>query len=76
MPTINEMIRRFGGVYEASYGDSMLPSHREALDALAKCCTEEMGSHQEFCHHCGYQHIVFHACRNRSWLGAPVLMFC
>ena len=44
----------------------MLPSHRQALDALSKCCTEEMGSHQEFCNNCGSQHVLFHACRNRS----------
>lgn len=66
MLTINQIIRRFGGVYEGYYGNSMLPSHRQALDALSKCRTEEMGSHHEFCNHCGYQHVLFHSCRNRS----------
>lgn len=66
MPTINEIVRQFGREYLKRYGASMLPSHVAALKALTQCRTEEMGFHSQICLECGYEHRVFHSCKNRS----------
>ncbi len=66
MPTINEMIRLFGDSYLNRYSQKILPSHLQALDSLAKCRTEAMGSHEQLCKNCGYEHRIFHSCKNRS----------
>lgn len=66
MPTINEIVRRFGPAYLDRYGSAMLPSHRVALKALSECRTEKMGSHDQVCLDCGHVQKVFHSCKNRS----------
>lgn len=66
MPTVNQIVRQFGPEYIKKYGDSMLPSHLQAINALIHCRTEAMGFHEQVCLQCGYEHQVFHACKNRS----------
>ena len=66
MSTINEIVQRFSKSYLNEYSDRMLPSHRKALEAIAKCRTEAMGWHREWCTECDAEFLVFH-----SSLGAP-----
>ncbi|MBE9510589.1 MAG: transposase zinc-binding domain-containing protein [Bacteroidetes bacterium] len=64
--TVNEIIRLYRGQYENKYGTNMLPSHQRALDDLAKCRTEEMGTVHWHCNECATEHFSFMPCRNRS----------
>lgn len=66
MPTVNEIVRRFATAYRQHYRHGLLPSHAQAMRAIASCRTEALGSHQQQCLRCGYQHRVFHSCKNRS----------
>jgi hypothetical protein len=53
--------------YWRAYGRAaMLPSHRRALHDLSACRTAALGGHVSGCDHCGYEHFVYHSCRNRS----------
>jgi len=66
MSSVNKIVRQSGREYIRRYGEKMLPSHRKALESIYKCRTEEMGSHGQVCYKCGYEHLVFHSCKNRS----------
>jgi len=66
MPTVNEIVREFGVEYTRLYEYALLPSHQKALKAIHACRTEQMGSHQQICDQCGYEHRIFHSCKNRS----------
>ena len=66
MATVNEIMSRFGGDYLHHYGMTMLPSHVKAIQALSKCRTEKMGSHEKMCLQCGHVERVYHSCRDRS----------
>ena len=64
--TVNEIIRLHRAQYENKYGTNMLPSHQRALDDLAKCRTEEMGTVHWHCNECATEHFSFMPCKNRS----------
>jgi len=66
MATLHEVAARFGPAYLARHGPGILPSHRRALRDLAACRTAALGGHVSGCDHCGYEHFVYHSCRNRS----------
>jgi len=66
MPTVGDVASRFGEAYVARHGAAMLPSHRRALHDLSVCGTAALGGHVSGCDHCGYEHFVYHSCRNRS----------
>lgn len=66
MPTLGDVATRFGEEYVARHGAAMLPSHRRALYDLSACRTAALGGHVSGCDHCGYEHFVYHSCRNRS----------
>lgn len=40
-------------------------AQRKALQAVARCRTEEMGSVRAVCEKCGNEHFLFRSCRNR-----------
>ena len=65
MPTVAEVVRRFGPAYLARYGATMPASHRRALRDLAACRTAACGGQVHACPACGYEHFVYHSCRNR-----------
>ena len=66
MPGVADAVRQFGPAYRARYGAAMPASHRRALRDLAACRTPALGGQVHCCDACGYEHYVYHSCRNRS----------
>ena len=66
MPGVTEVVRQFGPAYRARHDAAMLPSHRRALRDLTACRTPALGGQVHCCDSCGYEHYVYHSCRNRS----------
>lgn len=60
------IVTAHGKAYLDSYGDRMLPSHKQALFAIGNCRTESMGGHVGECEECGHQEYTYHSCKNRS----------
>jgi len=60
-----EIIRRYGDAYRAKYGSKMLPSHHQALRAIADCRTEALGGHVYYCDQCQEACYSYHSCQNR-----------
>lgn len=63
---MGEVAARYGEAYLARHAAGVLPSHRRALRDLAACRTSALGGHVSGCDHCGYEHYLYHSCRNRS----------
>ena len=66
MPGASDVVRQFGPAYRARYDATMPPSHRRALRDLPACRTPALGGQVHGCDTCGYEHYVYHSCRNRS----------
>ena len=63
---LRDVARRHAPAYLARFGDSVLPSHRAALQAICDCRTPKLGGHIAQCATCGTEHEHFHSCRNRA----------
>jgi len=61
-----DVVRHFAGPYEKQFDHLMLPSHRRALQDIAKCMTEAMGGGRYDCNDCHETFWSYHGCRNRS----------
>ena len=66
MPGVADAVRQFGPAYRARYSTAMPASHRRALRDLTACRTPALGGQVHCCDVCGYEHYVYHSCRNRS----------
>lgn len=66
MPGVADAVRQFGPAYRARHGAAMPASHRRALRDLTACRTPALGGQVHCCDTCGYEHYVYHSCRNRS----------
>jgi Putative transposase/Transposase zinc-binding domain len=66
MPEVADVLRRYGPDYRERFGESLLPSHRRAMEDLVHCRTEALGGHLLQCDHCGQEHYAYHSCRHRS----------
>lgn len=66
MIEVADVFRRFGGAYLAAYGDSMLPSHRRAINDIIQCRTEALGGQLYQCDTCHHPVYAYHSCKNRS----------
>jgi hypothetical protein len=66
MPEVADVLRRYGPDYRERFGESLLPSHRRAMEDLVHCRTEAFGGHLLQCDHCGQEHYAYHSCRHRS----------
>ena len=64
--TVNEILRHYGPEYLRKYSETILPSHRKALNDIARCRTDKMGTVHWHCDKCGQDHFSFMPCRNRS----------
>jgi len=64
--TAGEIFRQYGQEYLEKFGHNMLPSHKKALQDIARCRTENMGTVRWFCPKCGKDHFSYKPCRNRS----------
>lgn len=65
-PELADVVRQFRDAYVAQCGQVMLPSHKKALDDIARCMTPEMGGHRYRCRDCGDDFWICHGCRNRA----------
>lgn len=63
---LRDVARRHGPAYLGRFGNSMLPSHRAAINAICDCRTPKLGGHVTQCLRCGTEHEHFHSCRNRA----------
>lgn len=66
MIELGDIFRRYGPEYLEQFSHKMLPSHRRAIHDIAKCRKGEFGGHIDSCEKCGYTHLFFHSCSNRS----------
>lgn len=65
MPTVADVVRRYGPEYLERFGPSIPPEHRKVLDALAACRTGELGTVVFACSTCGHHHKIGRSCGNR-----------
>jgi hypothetical protein len=66
MPGITDIFRIHGPSYRDRYGQTMPPSHRQAIQDITDCRTEMMGGHVLACNHCDHVRYAYHSCKNRS----------
>ncbi len=64
--TVNEIFRLYGKEYLEKFAPNILPSHRKAINDMARCRTAKMGTVHWHCNKCGRDHFSFMPCRNRS----------
>ncbi len=64
-PTLADVIRQFSPDYLRDRKGRIPASHLAVLKAIAQCRTPVMGGHRYRCSECGFEHYVYHACRNR-----------
>jgi hypothetical protein len=78
---VADVFRKFSASYLEAFGETMLPSHRRALEDIMACRTPAMGGQVYRCGNCERTFYAYHGCRNRScpachtdqtrrWLGA------
>jgi hypothetical protein len=65
MPTVADVLRRYGPAYLERYGAAMPPEHKKVLRAISACRTGELGTVLYVCQSCGKTHAVACACGNR-----------
>ncbi len=65
MTELADVLRDAGPAYLYRHGDRLLPSHRRVLRDLVLCRTPALGGQLSLCQKCGYEHLVYHSCRNR-----------
>lgn len=61
--SLGAIVRAAGADYLRTHRSS--PAQRKALRAIAACRTPALGGHRHRCDHCGFEHVVWHSCRNR-----------
>lgn len=66
MSTLADVIARFGPAYLGRYGETVLPSQRRALTALAGCRSTLASQMLADCGQCGAQRLVPHSCGHRA----------
>ncbi len=65
MPTVGEVLRRYGPEYLERFGGSMPAEHRKVLRTLMACRTGELGTVCYQCSSCGASHVMGRSCGNR-----------
>jgi len=65
MTSLAAIIRQYGAVYQAKYGNRLLPSHQRTLRDIADCRTATLGGHVYHCDVCEQTHYQYHSCQNR-----------
>jgi hypothetical protein len=65
MPTVAEVLRRYGGEYLERFGDTMPAEQRKVLHALQACRTGALGTVFYACPSCGHTHAMGRSCGNR-----------
>ena len=65
MPTIANVVRRYGGAYLERFGATMPAAHEEVLAAIAACRTGELGTVLYRCECCGRMQAMGRSCGDR-----------
>lgn len=65
MIALAEVLRRHWPAYERKFGDRLLPSQRQAVQAILSCRTAALGA-QLFGCDCGRRELVYHSCNHRA----------
>jgi len=62
---LRDVALQHGPAYVARHA-GLLPSHRAALLAIARCRTPLLGGHLARCADCGTEHVLLNSCRHRA----------
>jgi hypothetical protein len=65
VPSLAEVVRRYGPAYLTRFGEAVPREHRKVLGALAACRTGELGTIVYACSSCGAHHRTAQSCGNR-----------
>jgi hypothetical protein len=65
MPTVADVLRRYGGEYLEQFGATMPGEHKKVLRAITACRTGALGTVLYACQSCGRTHTVGRSCGNR-----------
>lgn len=65
MPTLADVFREYGPEYLRRYDDTILPSHRKAIEDIIACRTAVRGGEVFWCDACEEYQYAYHACGNR-----------
>ena len=65
MPTVADVLRRYGDEYLERFGARMPAEHRQVLQAIQACRTGELGTVHYACETCGRTHVMGRSCGNR-----------
>ena len=65
MPTVAEVVRRYGAAYLAKFGKGVPVEHRQVLRMIARCRTGELGTVVYRCEQCHTTHHIGRSCGNR-----------
>jgi hypothetical protein len=65
MPSVAEVVRRYGPAYLERFGPAMPAAHRKVPRAIAGCRTGELGWVRDRCADCGRVHAVGRSCGDR-----------
>jgi hypothetical protein len=65
MPTVADVLRRYGGEYLQRFGTTMPGEHKKVLRAITACRTGALGIVLYACQSCGRTHAVGRSCGNR-----------
>ena len=65
MPTVADVLRRYGPAYLERFGAAMPREHKKVLDAITACRTGQLGTVISECASCGTTHVMGRSCGNR-----------
>src|SRR5271169_1446558 len=65
MPTVADVMRRYGEQYLERFGATMPGEHKKVLHAIAACRTGKLGTVIYACQSCGTTHAIGRSCGNR-----------
>ncbi len=65
MPTVADVLRRYGPAYLERFGTAMPAEHKKVLAAITACRTGQLGTVIYRCAACGMTHAMGRSCGNR-----------
>jgi hypothetical protein len=65
MPSVADVVRRYGREYLERFGATMPGEHKRVLHAIAACRTGELGTVLYYCESCSRTHAIGRSCGNR-----------
>lgn len=65
MPTVADVMRRYGPAYLERFDAAMPPEHKKVLKAMMACRTGQLGMVLYECTSCGHTHVMGRSCGNR-----------